>query len=371
MSMLGLLLSNIEQGRIPDGLVRLGIRQLLRRRLAEIDSGSCEEQQERFVAFREDANRQQVALVPEKANEQHYEWPAGFFEKVLGHRLKYSCCLWGDGIESLNEAEDAALQTTCERADLEDGQRILELGCGWGSLSLWMAKHYPNSSITSVSNSHGQRQFIENRARQQGLTNLQVVTADMNDFRTDEFFDRAVSVEMFEHMRNHPLLLQRIRDWLRPGGKLLVHIFCHRQHAYLFETEGEHNWMGRYFFSGGMMPSDHLLVHCQQDLQLSRQWRWSGHHYERTSNAWLENLDRHRDAIRRDLEEQFQPAEATVWINRWRMFFMACAELFGFHEGNEWYVSHYLFERSSRDLPDGANVRERESQTVSEPLLDG
>lgn len=341
----GMAIEAVERGLVPDVLVRAGIRRLLAQRLKNEESGSCEEQADAVQRFIELSKQGPVAYLPEKANEQHYEVPAAFFEATLGRYLKYSCCCWDSAVRTLDDAEARALTVTCERAGLRDGQSILELGCGWGSLSLWMAEKYPGSQITSVSNSASQREFILSKAADRGLTNLQVVTADMNDFATDETFDRVVSIEMFEHMRNYELLLSRVSGWLKPGGWLFVHIFCHRQTPYVFETEGAANWMGRYFFSGGTMPSDGLFYHYQSDLRLIRQWRWDGRHYERTSNAWLDRQDSARGRLMPVLEETYGKADARRWFMRWRMFFMSCAELFGYRNGQEWWVSHYLFEK--------------------------
>lgn len=337
----------VERGFVPDFVVRAGIRQLLRVRLKLEESSHCEAHARRVQQFVDATKVGPVALLTDKANEQHYEVPAAFYERVLGPHLKYSCCHWGDETQSFESAEASALAISCERAELANGQRILELGCGWGSLSLWMAQQYPGSSITSVSNSASQREFIQRQALQRGLPNLTVVTADMNDFATDERFDRVVSIEMFEHMRNYELLLSRVADWLQPGGKLFVHIFCHRDSPYFFETEGASNWMGRYFFSGGTMPSDELLSHYQRDLQLVHRWRWNGQHYEITSNRWLNNMDAARRELLPVLEATYGKAEAARWWMRWRLFFMSCAELFGFRNGNEWWVSHYLFQKPS------------------------
>jgi cyclopropane-fatty-acyl-phospholipid synthase len=286
-----------------------------------------------------------IAVQSAAANEQHYEVPSKFFQQVLGPKLKYSSCYWPDGVNSLEAAENESLRVTCENAQLEDGMKILELGCGWGSLSLWMADRYRSSQITSVSNSSSQRRFIEARAAELGLSNLNVVTADMNDFSTDGAFDRIVSVEMFEHMRNHRELMRRVHDWLCPDGKLFVHIFCHRRSAYLFETDGPQNWMGRHFFTGGMMPSADLLPCASTSLRLVNQRNWNGAHYARTCRAWLENLDRANEVLQPVLADTYGNAEAVRWHNRWRLFFMACEELFAFNGGNEWFVSHYLFQR--------------------------
>jgi cyclopropane-fatty-acyl-phospholipid synthase len=338
-------LSWVEQGYVPDRVVRIGIRRLLQQRLAEVCSGDVEARAHMQEAFLQHMQQAPLAFVPEKANEQHYEVPAAFFEKVLGPHRKYSSCYWPEGCTDLKQAEEAALRITCKRAQLAGGQRILELGCGWGSLSLWMASHYPASHITAVSNSQSQREAIEAMARQRGLKNLQVITADFNHFETSEQFDRVVSVEMFEHLRNWPTMFVRVASWLKPGGRFFMHVFCHRSVPYAFVDGGEADWMSRHFFSGGMMPSDELALRFQDDLQLLSRWRWDGRHYEKTANAWLANLDAQREAVLPLLVSTYGARNAAMWLQRWRIFFMACAELFGFRRGQEWWVSHYLFER--------------------------
>ena len=348
MSLMHLLTPAIaaaERGSLPDAVIRIGIRRLLKTRLSDILAGGCEMQQQRKMEFIEQCSSQLIAAAPELANEQHYEVPAELFAHTLGPRMKYSCCLWEPGVDRLDQAEIAALEATCDRAQLKDGQSILELGCGWGSLSLWMAEHYPNSSITAVSNSRTQRTYIEKQAESRGLSNLFVKTADINDLRCDQFFDRVVSVEMFEHTRNHYELMRRIASWLIPGGKLFVHLFCHRSVPYFYESNGEGDWMASQFFSGGIMPSDDLLLHHQDELHLERQWRWSGQHYERTCNAWLDRFDDHTDQVRKILQKTYGLDDAERWRQRWRIFYMSCAELFGFNRGNEWWVSHYRFEK--------------------------
>jgi cyclopropane-fatty-acyl-phospholipid synthase len=330
-----------ERGAVPDALIRAGIRRLCRQRLREHEDD--EGASSRFI---ETMRAGPVAPVPEKANEQHYEVPAAFYELVLGAHRKYSCCFFDGDDTSLDEAEALALRITCERARLQDGQSILELGCGWGSLTLFMAENHPASSITAVSNSHSQRRFIEEQARQRGLDNVRVVTADMNDFQADARFDRIVSVEMFEHMRNYEELLRRVSTWLRSDGLLFVHVFCHREHIYPFEEEGADNWMGRHFFSGGIMPSAQLFDHFAGDLEVVDRWLWDGTHYQRTAEAWLQNLDARAGDARTVLTEVYGPAEASRWVHRWRIFFMACAELFGYDEGAEWQVVHTLLRQA-------------------------
>jgi len=336
------MLNAAEQGRLPDLLIRLGIRRLLKARLREIGASDDENWRARFLTETLD---KPIAVVPDKANEQHYEVPAEFFQIVLGRHLKYSSCLWPDGVSTLDDAEAAALRETCEHAQLEDGQQVLELGCGWGSLSLWMAEHFPQSRITAVSNSASQREFILSQAGDRGLTNLEVLTANVAEFEIDRRFDRVVSIEMFEHMRNHTELMRRIHGWLNPGGKLFVHIFCHRSVPYLFEADGESNWMGRHFFSGGMMPSQDYLSRCRGDLETVNQWVWNGRHYARTCRAWLQQLDANRDRVLDVFRRTCPDQDAVVAMNRWRLFFMACEELFAWDRGEEWFVQHSLFER--------------------------
>lgn len=336
------LIELVENGRIPDLLTRAGIRLLLLQRLREQAQEGPDQEWQAMMTFVEEMRQSPIALHTQEANEQHYELPPRFFELVLGPHLKYSCCHFPEGVKELGHAEASMLALTCERAQLQDGQQILELGCGWGSLSLWMAKHYPNSSILAVSNSRPQREFIESRAQELGLTNLSVQTCDMNDFTTEQHFDRVVSVEMFEHMRNWQSLLERISDWLKPEGKLFIHIFSHRRYAYAFSSEGDSNWMGRYFFTGGIMPSNDLLLYFQKDLLLEQHWVLSGVHYQRTADAWLQMMDSQKGEILQTFRETYGK-DADVWFQRWRMFFLATSEVWGFRGGNEWLISHYLF----------------------------
>lgn len=281
-----------------------------------------------------------IAAHTDLANDQHYEIPAEFFSLVLGPQRKYSCCLYTNGATSLAEAEDHALAETASHADLADGQTILELGCGWGSLSLWMARQYPKARIVSVSNSHSQRRFIEEQAAASGLNNLKVVTADMNAFVPDARFDRVVSVEMFEHMANWRPLLARIRDWLKPDGSLFMHVFSHKSAPYRFLTDNKSDWIAQHFFTGGIMPSHGLIRQFGDCFALASEWRWSGENYRRTAEDWLANYDWNADAILAVLEDVYG-RDAHLWRRRWRLFFLATAGLFGHEAGEPWGVSHY------------------------------
>lgn len=281
-----------------------------------------------------------IAEAVDDANAQHYEVPAAFFDLVLGPQRKYSCCYYDNAGSTLAEAEEAALAQTAEHALLADGQHILELGCGWGSLSLWMASHYPAARITAVSNSQSQREFIMGEATRRGLSNLEVVTADMNLFDPKRRFDRVVSVEMFEHMANWRALLSRVRSWLKPQGLLFFHVFTHRSAPYRFEKGDKEDWIAQHFFTGGIMPSQDLIHEFADLFLLEASWRWNGTHYARTADHWLENFDRNSDAIDIVLRQTYGD-DAALWRRRWRLFFLATAGLFGYAGGAEWGVGHY------------------------------
>ena len=343
--MITLLIKLAEKGLLPDSFIRFGIKRLCSERLVKATSFSDDDMEKEHAAWIEVLKKSPIALVPEKANEQHYEVPPRLFELVLGNKLKYSSGFWPEGVSSLDQSESAMLDLTSERAGLIDGQDILELGCGWGSLTLYMAEHFPKSKITAVSNSNDQRQFIEERCRQLKLDNVRVITADMNDFRAEGLFDRVVSIEMFEHMRNYEKLLGRVNLWLKKEGKLFVHIFSHQRVAYPFEDNDDADWMAREFFSGGQMPSHRLLMSFPGQMKIEKDWRESGSHYEKTSLAWLQKMDKNKAEVLELFKKTYGESDANSWFQRWRIFFMSCEVLFGFNRGSEWGVSHYLFEK--------------------------
>ena len=342
--MISKLIELAEKGIIPDYFIRQGIVRNCENRLNNENVSNTEKVSSKKQSWIQQMKESPIALVPEKANEQHYEVPPAFFENVLGKHLKYSSGYWPDGVNSLDESEESMLELSFERAQLADGDSILELGCGWGSLTCYMASKLPNSKITAVSNSKDQKEHILNRCKNQGLDNIEVITADMNDFETENKYDRVVSIEMFEHMRNYKKLLSKISSWLHDGGKLFIHIFTHQSVVYPFENQGEADWMAREFFSGGMMPSHDLLLHFQDDLIIEDIWRMSGTHYEKTSLAWVNKMDANKDIVMKIFSETYGD-DAKLWFQRWRIFFMSCEKLFGYNNGSDWGVSHYRFSK--------------------------
>lgn len=335
----------VEQGYVPDNIIRKGIRRMLKTRLNEVYDNDIEVAMQNKEAFIQSMRQASIALVPDKANEQHYEVPAEFYNLVLGERNKYSCCYWDEKTFNLDKAEKNALQLSCQHADLLDGQDILELGCGWGALTLWMAREYPNSKITAVSNSNSQRKHIERVAAVEGFKNVNVITCDMNDFAINEKFDRVVSVEMFEHMRNWELLFNKVSNWLKDEGKFFMHVFTNRHVPYPFEVKDSSDWMSEYFFTGGMMPCDDMPLYFQDDLKINTSWAWDGKHYAKTANAWLKNMDENKIKVMDIINKTYGREQGQLWWMRWRLFFMACAELFAYNHGQQWHVMHYQFSK--------------------------
>jgi len=329
----------IERNRVPDFILRKGIKNLLKLRLEEENLGDTEKQQVHLMALIERLKASPIAVNTADANQQHYEVPTQFYQYCLGKNLKYSSGYWKPGVTDIDTSEDDMLSLTCERAGLANGQQVLELGCGWGSLSLFMAAKYPKSMF---------KVDIDEQAKARGITNLTVLTADMNTFNIEEKFDRVVSVEMFEHMRNYQLLMKKVASFLKPDGKLFIHIFTHKEYCYLFEVKDENDWMSKHFFTGGIMPSDDLMFYFNDDLLVEKHWHVNGTHYGKTSEAWLKNMDGHKNQIIPLFEQTYGKDQAVKWWVYWRLFYMACAELWNYNNGNEWIVSHYLFHKTEK-----------------------
>ncbi|HRP68053.1 MAG TPA: cyclopropane-fatty-acyl-phospholipid synthase family protein [Turneriella sp.] len=337
--------SIVSRGILPDAILRLAIRKLNRRRLKEISFDDIELAQAKTQEVVQILRSSEIAVLTEKANEQHYEVPADFFNLVLGKHLKYSSCYFLTGKESLDEAEFLMLNETIEMARIQDGDEILELGCGWGSLSLFMAQKFPRSKITAVSNSKSQKAFIDAKAKQSNLKNLNVVTVDINNFNPKKKFDRVVSVEMFEHMRNYETLFSRIHSWLKTNGTLFIHIFAHRDYPYFFENKDADDWMSRYFFSGGIMPSNHLFSYFSRQFSLKEHRVFKGTHYHLTAEHWLRNLDTNRLQVLDIFSNVYGKNNARRWLHYWRVFFLAVSELFRTKSGQVWCVNHYLYKK--------------------------
>ena len=337
----------IEQDKLPDFILRIGIRKLLRQRLQDETVGDAEAQQHRLNKLIAKLKTEPIAIHTADANQQHYEVPTAFYKYCLGKHLKYSSGYWNPGVTSIDTSEQDMLELTTKRADLRNGQYILELGCGWGSLTLFMAKKYPNSKITAVSNSATQKAYIDQVAKERNLSNITVITEDINSFNSPIQFDRVLSVEMFEHMRNYELLMAKIASFLKEDGRLFVHIFTHAKLAYKFEVKDETDWMSKYFFTGGIMPSNHLLLYFNQQLTVENHWVVNGTNYAKTSEAWLKNMDAHRTEIMPILKETYGADQALKWWVYWRLFYLSCAELFAYKGGNEWMVCHYLFKKKA------------------------
>jgi cyclopropane-fatty-acyl-phospholipid synthase len=335
----------VETGRVPDWLIGVVFRFHLAQTLERRYQVSLEERTAEKRALIAKLRQSPIAISTDDPNRQHYEVPTEFFQLVLGRWLKYSCCYWGDGVSTLDEAEEAMLTLTCERARLEDGMELLDLGCGWGSLSLWIGEHFPNCRVLAVSNSRTQQEYVQTQSRVRGLDNVAAITADVAQFDTDLRFDRVLSIEMFEHMKNYERLMAHIASWLKPSGMLFVHLFSHREFAYEFDAGNPTDWMAQNFFTGGTMPSDDLLLHFQRDLRLIDHWRMGGTHYTRTLRAWLHRLDSNTAQIRHIMAETYGPRNGNRWLVYWRLFFLVCAEVWNLGKGREYLVSHYLFEK--------------------------
>ncbi|MEO8936926.1 MAG: class I SAM-dependent methyltransferase [Burkholderiaceae bacterium] len=343
-----------ERRFLPDAVVRFGMRRMMAQRLRAEGRGGDEAVAERQRQFVAELATSPIAIETQSANRQHYEVPAEFFRLHLGGRMKYSSCLYATGRESLAGAEQAMFAAYADRAELQDGQRILDLGCGWGSFALWAAARYQHSTIVGLSNSNGQREYIMARAAELGLTNVTIRTGNIVDFEFSPTelsggFDRIVSVEMFEHMKNYRLLFAKVAGWLADDGRVFVHVFANRNLAYHFEDRESDDWMTRYFFSGGTMPSFDLFKSFADDLEIEKRWWVSGRHYERTANDWLRRMDAAEAPIMKVFEATYGP-DAPIWFARWRMFYMAVAELFGFENGAQWGVGHYRFAKTGRAI---------------------
>ncbi|MDG1025222.1 MAG: cyclopropane-fatty-acyl-phospholipid synthase [Gammaproteobacteria bacterium] len=343
----GKLIEFAEQGRLPDFMVRYGIRRLCKKRLKDEFIDHPEYQQDRYQKLIEELRTSPIAIETRAANTQHYEVATDFYLASLGKRLKYSCAYYPDTNTTLDQAEEEMLVLCSKRAELDNDQRILELGCGWGSLTLWMAEKFPRSKITAISNSITQKRYIDDLCQESGFDNVTIITADVNNLELESAqFDRVISIEMFEHMRNYRQLFERISNWLTSDGKLFVHIFAHRNVMYPFDVKSEQDWMSKYFFTGGLMPSIDTLLHFQEQLKIESRWLINGQHYQKTCNHWLEKTDKNKERIIDAFKKNYTEKEVKLWFHRWRIFYMSCAELFGLDNGRQWLVAHYLFSNS-------------------------
>ena len=329
-----------ERGWIPDFLLRIAVKFISKARIKK--SSSFSEKLDVISSLRDGP----IAELTPFANKQHYEVPPAFFEKVLGSKLKYSCSLFSDNQKSLNDAETEMLKTYIERANIRSKQEILDLGCGWGSFSLYAAQKFSDCNFTAVSNSDEQINFIKSKIQELGLTNLLALKQDINQLNLNKKFDRIVSIEMFEHMRNYKNLLQRLSNLMTDDGLLFVHIFCHRQSAYFYEIKNQWDWMTKYFFTGGIMPSKDIFEFFDEDLTVAESWEINGKHYSKTSKSWLKNIDKNSKIVNQILNQHYD--EKNIWFNRWRIFFLACEEFFKINDGKEWFVSHYLLEKKNK-----------------------
>lgn len=334
----------LKKDVLPDPLIRLGVRQKTKSRIKSLEKMDVAEKEAFLMDFIKERSQGPIAINTGDANDQHYEVPSEFFDLVLGKHKKYSCAYWEEG-DSLDDAEERMLDLVCKRAGIEDGQKILDLGCGWGSFSLYAAIRFPNAHITAVSNSNNQRNYIEEIAERKSIKNLKVTTCDINDLVLDEKFDRAVSIEMFEHMRNYYTLFKKVAEFLNDQGKLFVHVFCHCQVPFTYEVKSSSDWMAKYFFTGGTMPSRDMFHFFNHDLRVIQQWAVNGNHYSKTLEAWLKKMDKQKDLVMPILEEREGPEHSVKWWSYWRIFFIACSEFFAINGGGEYFVAHYLFEK--------------------------
>jgi len=335
----------IAKAPIPDSILRFGIKHLIGQKKKEVDNGFSKDSEKQLRHYANQLKGMPIAVQTQDANEQHYEVPYEFYLLVLGKHLKYSCCSW-DNAQTLDEAEAEMLETYLKRADIQDGQDVLDLGCGWGSFTLYAAAKFPKTKFTALSNSSSQKEYIMGQAKKRGLLNVNVITANIVNYEHEEkAFDRVVSIEMMEHMKNYQKLFNKISHWLRDDGKMFVHIFVNKKGAYPYEVKDSTDWMSKYFFSGGMMPADQLFYNFQDDLKIENQWQVNGQHYEKTSRAWLDKMDSSKEEILKIFEKTYGKGEGLKWLRYWRVFFMACEELFAYDQGREWYVSHYLLKK--------------------------
>jgi len=335
----------LARGLIPDWILRRGVRSQGKERLNMMNKVDSRKEYSKFI---NEASTGNIAVNTDDANNQHYEVDSEFFKYCLGKNLKYSCCFWDDGTSDLDAAEDNMLEIYSKRAEITDGMNILDIGCGWGSLSLFLAQKYPKSEITGVSNSSSQKIFIDSEASKRNISNLKIITRDINDFRTEEKYDRILSIEMFEHTKNTKKLMNLINDWLNPNGLFFMHVFAHKENPYYFDRDQKNAWMAKYFFTGGMMPNHNLFKDLKSNLEYQKSWMLSGEHYEKTSNAWLDKMDQNKKEILSLFERSNSSSIAKRKFHFWRLFYIACAEIFGYDNGNEWVVSHHLFKKSAK-----------------------
>ena len=333
------LLSLAESGFIPDELIKIAARRISTRRLNESNNHDNKD------AIINALSKGVVAEKTHDANEQHYEVPPEFFKQVLGENLKYSCSLF-ENENSLDDAEKSMLDLYIERAEIKNGQEVLDLGCGWGSFSLYVAKKFPNVNITSISNSSDQISYIKNEAQKRGLLNIEAIRMDVNNLKLDNQFDRIISIEMFEHLRNYKLILNSLNELLKPDGRLFIHIFCHKKLTYFYELKNNLDWMTKYFFQGGIMPSMDLFKYFEDELIIINQWDINGNNYSKTCKAWLDNHYKNKRKILDIFKKHYDKPK--IWYNRWRIFFLSCQAFFALNKGNEYFVSQFLLRKSDK-----------------------